>query len=187
MAIPVKAGRIAGYPNLELTPEDAARLGTALGTLIGDKSIVVVARDYYPPSRMLKRSFTSGLMSTGATVMDFHAATTPELVYAIKRFGAKAGVQFTISSFSENNVTIKIFNHRGIEYSEKDIKKLVEIAEQGNFRRATPSRIGWINYAEYIHEIYSAAATRIIDSDLVSETALARFSIVLFIFSHPRF
>ena len=51
-ALPVKKGRICGTANIQLTPENMAELGAALGTLLGEGSLVVTARDYYPPSRM---------------------------------------------------------------------------------------------------------------------------------------
>ncbi|RLE91129.1 MAG: phosphoglucomutase, partial [Thermoprotei archaeon] len=92
-------GRIGGGVNRELTPEVSSELGSALGTMLGERVLVVAAREYYPPSRMLKRAFSAGLMSTGVTVVDFHAATFPELAFAVKKFGAKAGVHFAVSPF----------------------------------------------------------------------------------------
>ncbi len=158
-------GRIGGYVNTEFTPEVAAEFGAVLGTSLGERSIVVTARDYYPPSRMIKRAFTAGLMSTGVTVIDFHATTTPELVYAIKRFGAKAGVQFSVSNIEENYINLKIFDFHGIEYSADRLDSMREKARHGKIIRTRPERIGWVTYAEYIHDIYIASLINYIDAD----------------------
>ncbi|MEM3944310.1 MAG: hypothetical protein QXJ59_09520, partial [Thermofilaceae archaeon] len=55
-------GQIFGIANQTLTPDIAASLGGALGTMLGEGALVVTARDNYPPSRMLKRAFSAGLM-----------------------------------------------------------------------------------------------------------------------------
>ena len=164
-ALPVKKGRICGTANIQLTPENMAELGAALGTLLGEGSLVVTARDYYPPSRMLKRAFSSGLMSAGITVMDFHGATLPELAFSIKRFGAKAGIQFTVSPFRENNINLKILDSTGAEFTYDRLNELLRLYETKHIIRTIPKRIGWVSYAEYIHDIYVASLTSFLDID----------------------
>ena len=159
----LEEGRVNGIANLTLTPDVAAMLGSALGTILGEGAIVVTARDNYPPSRMLKRAFSAGLMSAGVTVIDFHAATTPELVFAIKRLGAKAGIQFTVSPLERNGVTIKMFDAQGIPYSRERVEDVAERAKAGRVVRSLPTSIGWVTYAEYIHDIYMAAAVNYVD------------------------
>ncbi len=163
--LPVKKGRICGTANIQLTPENMAELGAALGTLLGEGSLVVMARDYYPPSRMLKRAFSAGLMSAGITVMDFHGATLPELAFSIKRFGAKAGIQFTVSPFRENNVNLKILDSTGAEFTYEKLNELLRLYETKHIIRTIPKRIGWVSYAEYIHDIYVASLTSFLDID----------------------
>jgi len=165
-------GRIYGGANVELTPEVAAELGTALGTLLGEGVLVVTARDYYPPSRMLKRSFSAGLMSTGISVVDFHAATYPELAFAIKKFGAKAGAHFTVSLYRSNYINIRLLDYLGIEFSREKLMNLLRLYETRHLVRTLPERIGWVTYAEYIHEIYVASLTSYLDSDAILGSGL---------------
>ena len=168
----VKDERIRGSANSELTPEVAAELGAALGTLLGEGVLVVTARDYYPPSRMLKRSFSAGLMSTGVTVVDFHAATFPELAFAVKKFGARAGVHFTVSSYRSHEIAIKLLDYLGIEFSHERLSNLMRLFETKHIVRTLPERIGWVTYAEYIHEIYVASLASFLDSTLISDRRL---------------
>lgn len=159
----IRHGRIYGMANVQLTPEAMAELGAALGTLLGERSLVMTARDYYPPSRMLKRAFSSGLMSTGITVMDFHGATLPELAFAIKRFGAKAGIQFTVSPYREDSIEIKILDRTCCEFSQDRLNELLRLYRTKHIVRTIPRRIGWVSYAEYIHDIYVAAVVGTLD------------------------
>ncbi len=161
-------GLFYGPVNTTLVPELAAELGGSLGTIIGEGAVVVVARDNYPPSRMIKRAFAAGLMSTGVTVLDFHAATTPELVYAIKRLGAKAGVQFTISSVERESIAAKLFDSQGLVFPIDKLEDIYQRAKSKRIVRALPNLIGWVTYAEYIHDIYSAAVASYVDVNSIS-------------------
>ncbi len=161
--LPVTHNRIYGIANSQLTPEVMAELGAALGTLLGEGALVVTARDLYPPSRMLKRSFSAGLMSTGISVIDFHGATLPELAFAIKRFGAKAGVHFTVAPFREDSIQIKLLDSTGAEFSYERLSDLLMLYDTKHIVRTIPTRIGWVSYAEYIHEIYTASVTSYVD------------------------
>ena len=165
---PIYNRRLYGVANSQLTPEVAAELGAMLGTLLGEGAIVTTARDLYPPSRMLKRAFTAGLMSTGVTVIDFHEATLPELAFSVKRFGAKAGVHFSAAPFSENSIQLVFLDSAGAEISEDRLGDLLSMYESHRAVRSAPSRVGWVSYAEYIHEIYTASAAGFVDSVPIS-------------------
>jgi len=61
---------VTGVVNVDLTPEFAAKLGTALGAILPKGSYVAVNRDSHRASRMLKRALVSGLPGTGVNVWD---------------------------------------------------------------------------------------------------------------------
>ncbi len=163
-SLPIYHNRIYGVANSQLTPEITAELGAALGTMLGEGSLVVTARDLYPPSRMLKRSFSAGLMSTGISVIDFHDATLPELSFAIKRFGAKAGIHFSVAPHRNDSVQIKILDSNGIEISYDKLNDILMLYETKHIVRTIPPRIGWVSYAEYIHDIYTASLSSFLDT-----------------------
>ncbi len=162
--LPIYHNRIYGVANSQLTPEVTAELGAALGTMLGEGSLVVTARDLYPPSRMLKRSFSAGLMSTGISVIDFHDATLPEIAFAIKRFGAKAGIHFSVAPHRNDSVQIRILDSNGIEISFDKLNDLLMLYDTKHIVRTIPPRIGWVSYAEYIHDIYTASITSFLDT-----------------------
>jgi len=62
----IKRERLVGKPIEEVSLEDITRLGDRLGEYFGgEKTLFVSGRDFYPASRMFKRSLTAGLMSRG--------------------------------------------------------------------------------------------------------------------------
>jgi len=166
--LPYYNNKIYGVANSQFTPENAAELGAVLGTLVGEGALVTAARDYYPPSRMLKRAFTAGLMSTGASVIDFHSATLPEVSFAVKRFGAKAGVHFSVTPFGDNGIQLRILDAAGVEISSERLEDILSMLESHHAVRAIPTRIGWVTYAEYIHDVYVSSASGFVDSSPIS-------------------
>ncbi|MHA2247295.1 MAG: hypothetical protein ACXADY_20280, partial [Candidatus Hodarchaeales archaeon] len=72
------------FSNTVLTPELASLLGGAMGTFLDPKSVVMVGRDYRRDSRMLKRSFSGGLMASGMELIDLHAIPTNILQFSIR-------------------------------------------------------------------------------------------------------
>ncbi|MFX1283299.1 MAG: hypothetical protein ACFFB5_06570 [Promethearchaeota archaeon] len=152
----VKWGRIMAFSNTILTPELASLLGGAVGTFLDPKAVVMVGRDYRRDSRMLKRSFSGGMMASGIELIDLRAVPTNILQFAVRRFGADAGVMITRSHNLAGMVSIKLFDSTGIEYQSKDINKVVEIAKARKIRRVNFTEVGWISVADPM-KIYDRA------------------------------
>jgi phosphomannomutase len=153
-------GRIVGVPNKDFTPDIAARLGEQFGSYLGKKSVVVSGRDYNPSSRMLKRAFTSGLMSVGVEVLDFHESLNGEISFSIKRFGAKGGFLFTTSHSVKDSVLLRLFKSPGFELTGSKLG--FENIEVG---RVGLGDIGWVMYSEYIHKLYVSAVLSFVKVD----------------------
>ncbi|UCG89926.1 MAG: hypothetical protein JSU57_05545 [Candidatus Heimdallarchaeota archaeon] len=152
----LKWGRIMAFSNTVLTPELASLLGGAVGTLLDPKAVVMVGRDYRRDSRMLKRSFSGGLMASGIELIDLRAVPTNVLQFAVRRFGADAGVMITRSHNLAGMVSIKLFDSTGIEYQSKETKNVVEIANNRKIRRVNFTEVGWISLADPM-KIYDRA------------------------------
>ncbi len=165
-------GRIVGVPNLELTPEDAASIGGALGSWFKPGSVAITGRDYYASSRMIKRALTSGLMSAGVEVLDLHASTVGEISFSMKRFGARGGASITYYPVHKDHVQLRVFSSPGVELVGDELLSVVK----GGCRRVRPQDVGWLSYAEYIHQIYVSALIAFINADLVGSR---KFSIAV--------
>lgn len=90
---------VRGLVGSQLTPEFAAHLGRAIGTLaheqIGRAPRLAVGRDNRPSGDALASALRDGLVSTGATVIDVGMVPTPALYFAIEALGTDGGVQVT--------------------------------------------------------------------------------------------
>ncbi|MHA1512699.1 MAG: hypothetical protein ACTSRJ_01365 [Candidatus Hodarchaeales archaeon] len=151
-----RRGRITAFSNTELTPELAALLGNALGTYLDSKAVVMVGRDYRRDTRMLKRSFSGGLLAAGIELIDLHGIPTSVLQFTIRRFGADCGIMFTRSHNLAGMVSIKIFDSTGIEFKREQVQRVVEIAKSGQLRRVSAPEVGWISVADAM-KIYDRA------------------------------
>ncbi|WP_440059362.1 phosphoglucomutase [Thermogladius sp. 4427co] len=163
--------RFIGVPNEDFTPDEAARLGEKIGSWLGKGSIVVSGRDYNPSSRMLKRAFTAGLMSTGVEVMDFHESLSGEISFSIKRFGVKGGFLFTTSHSVPDSVMLKLFRSPGYEVLASNMR-----LDDIEVRRVGLSEVGWVMYSEYIHKLYVSGILSFVKVD---EIASRNFKIVV--------
>jgi len=141
--------------NEKLTPELALRVGKALGTYL-DGRTVVVGKDTRTSGEMLKQAVISGLLSTGVNVIDIGLAPTPLTGFAIRLYGADAGVTITASHNPPEYNGIKVWQPNGMAYTPEMEEELEAIIDSGNFRKAGWNEIGTVRRAdpsrEYIEE-----------------------------------
>ncbi|MCY3410925.1 MAG: hypothetical protein INQ03_04725 [Candidatus Heimdallarchaeota archaeon] len=163
--------RIVGTSK-EILPEFSATLGAVLGTWLKNKATIAIARDFRTDSRMMKRAFTSGLMSSGISAIDFHAVPTPLLQFYIRRFGADAGVMFTSSHYEGDKKGIRIFNETGSELTANQLAEVKNILLSNEIRRVDPSEMTDISDATGGVDVYVAAIKNVIDWKIIAEKHL---------------
>jgi phosphomannomutase/phosphoglucomutase len=89
-----KACDIRGRYGRDLTPQIAERLGRAVGTELGGRS-VVVGGDLRPSTLPLKEALIDGLMRAGCRVVDTGIVPTPAFYFAKEFLEAAGGVMVT--------------------------------------------------------------------------------------------
>lgn len=143
-----------GVVNTEITNNFASRLGTIVGNFVGTGKSVVVGRDQYVTSQMIKRSITTGLMAAGTDVIDFGIAPIPVIHYGKDFYNATTMITVSKSHLRPEEVDIKIFSDH-------------EIPLQSHPKQVTWDQIGDLQYVYeyrdiYIKAILKQAATNII-------------------------
>jgi len=133
--------------NEKLTPELALGVGRALGTCLGEGT-VVVGMDTRTSGEMLKRALVSGLLSAGIDVIDIGLAPTPLTGFAIRLYGADAGVTITASHNPPEYNGIKVWQANGMAYTPEMENRLEAILESGNFKKAPWNEIGSLRKAD---------------------------------------
>jgi mannose-1-phosphate guanylyltransferase/phosphomannomutase len=155
---------IAGLSNIEITPETTAKLGAAFGTYLGSKGRVVAARDNFRASRMLKRSFIAGLLSTGSTVFNLEAIPIPIARLSIFSGKLDGGVYFSASPSEPEYSLIQFMDSNGYNISSDAQRKVENILFKEEIHRSAYEELSDIFNQPQIEEEYERLIRKNVDS-----------------------
>ncbi|MFX1572966.1 MAG: hypothetical protein ACFFB0_09460 [Promethearchaeota archaeon] len=169
-----KNGRIVGKANYVFTPEISSSIGSIHGSLLKQNESLVMGRDYHNDSRMLKRAYTSGLMSTGINLLNLSDCTFPLLQFTIRRFGASAGVYFSAGHLYSEDVGIRFLDAGGIELTQSEIQRIIELYNiyPTDVRRVAPNEIGQITAIPQTADIYIKSLQQFVDKTKIKKANL---------------
>ncbi|MFW9827516.1 MAG: hypothetical protein ACFFEY_07995 [Candidatus Thorarchaeota archaeon] len=169
-----KNGRIIGKANYVFTPEISSSIGSIHGSLFKKGESIVMGRDYHNDSRMLKRAYTSGMMSTGINLLNLSDCTFPLLQFTIRRFGASGGFYFSGGHLYTEDVGIRFLDAGGIELSQSELEKIID--SYNNYphqvRRVDPNEIGQITSIPQTADIYIKSLQQFVDKKRIKKAGL---------------
>ncbi|MCP4761820.1 MAG: hypothetical protein GY870_08560 [archaeon] len=170
----IDQGRIIARANDILTPELSAEIGAVHGTylFLGKKGVLVAARDYSNNSRMLKRAYISGSMSTGVNILNLHSAPMPVVQFCIRRFGAKGGVYFSSGHTYSGETAIRFYDSSGIEYSSNKMDIIASNFKESKINRVEHEEIGTLTSILQTFEIYKKVMPQFVDKQIISKKRL---------------
>ncbi|MEK6851151.1 MAG: phosphoglucosamine mutase, partial [Candidatus Thermoplasmatota archaeon] len=128
---------IRGVVGRDLTPDLAVRVGRAVATLWG-RALVAVARDTRSSGPMVREAVVSGLLASGARVLDLGVLPSPALQYYVKERRLAGGVIVTASHNPPEWNGIKVVDALGMEIARETEERIEETVAAGTF--ASP---GW--------------------------------------------
>ncbi|MHB8470671.1 MAG: sugar phosphate nucleotidyltransferase [Gaiellaceae bacterium] len=146
---------VAGLVNVDLTPDVALRLATALGTALRRGARVVASREGAPACRMIKRAMISGLSSTGVDVADLRVIPAAVGRHLVKSEGFAAGLHVGISPSDPEAIRIQFFEAPGIEMTAALQKEVEKHYSRGELRRVAAGDVGTISYPARVRESYA--------------------------------
>jgi mannose-1-phosphate guanylyltransferase/phosphomannomutase len=167
---------ITGLGNIEITPEFAAKIGSAYGAFLGKGRYVITSRDAHRATRMIKRAMISGLLSAGVRVGDLRTAPVPVVRYELGKEGESGGIHVRQSPYDARLIDIKFFDANGSDISLRQEKAIEQLFFREDFKRATLDEVGEITVPPQAIEYYRGGYLRTINSDAIRE---ANFKIVL--------
>ncbi|MGD9807301.1 MAG: sugar phosphate nucleotidyltransferase [Deferribacterales bacterium] len=162
-----EGGKVSARTNVELSPDLAAKLGAALGSQLPTGSRVLMSRDYDKASRMLKRCFLGGLLSTGVNVTELHMTPLPVMRHKLSMFGEIAGVYFRQCQTDPTNTEILFYDETAMAIDSGLEKNVERIFFRENFRRSTHEDIGEIYDQLMVGEFYKEGVLKNIDIPLI--------------------
>lgn len=138
-----------GEANVDLTVEDAFKVGRFLGWFYGQKEPdrrcrVVIGKDTRRSSYMFEYSLVAGLTASGADVYLLHVTTTPSVSYVVRTEEFDCGIMISASHNPYYDNGIKVINERGEKLEEEvivEIEKYLD-GEVGEIPYAKRDSIG---------------------------------------------
>ncbi|MFX1379984.1 MAG: hypothetical protein ACFFA4_12915 [Promethearchaeota archaeon] len=169
-----KNGRIIGKANYVFTPEISSSIGSIHGSLFKPGESIVMGRDYHNDSRMLKRAYTSGMMSTGINLLNLSDCTFPLLQFTIRRFGASGGFYFSGGHLYSEDVGIRFLDAGGIELAQSELQRIIESYNDypQQVRRVDPNAIGQITAIPQTADIYIKSLQQFVDKKKIKAAKL---------------
>lgn len=150
-------GLVIGQSNVELSCEMVTKLGEAFGAQLPVGSTVLVARDYQKNSRMLKRAFFGGLLSSGIHVLDYREISSSVLRCNLALNPEYAAGVYLHQKLDDPTSTVLVFlNADALRINHDMAKKIEKTFFKENFRRVDYSNIGQIIESDYntVYRIY---------------------------------
>lgn len=160
-------GAVTGLTNLELTPEVAARLGAAYGSLLPPGSTILSTRDSHPASRMLRRPFVGGVGSTGVNIIDLEMLPIPVMRHKLESFGEAGGVSFQQVQLVRGMTSIRFFDDHGLDISTAFAKSVERVFLREEFRRVQHGEIGVIFEQPRIVDFYNEGYLKALDVEAI--------------------
>ncbi len=148
---------VTGLVNIDLTPQFAARLGSAWGSALSQGATVTMNRDQHRASRMLKRSIMGGIVGAGVHVTDLSQVPIPVGRFYTRRGSAAGGAHIRISPFDDRVVDIKFYDGQALDVGRAMERRIEHSFFREDFRAVTVMDIGRIVEATRVGEAYSEA------------------------------
>jgi mannose-1-phosphate guanylyltransferase/phosphomannomutase len=158
---------VSGLVNVDLTPDVAVRLASALGTALKRGARVVASREETPACRMIKRAMISGLSSTGVDVADLRVIPAAVARHLLKSEGYDGGVHVGVSPSDPEAIRIQFFEPPGIEMSATTQKEVEKHFTRGEIRRVASTDVGRISYPARARETYASDLLSTLDVDAI--------------------
>lgn len=146
--------RITGLSNLQVNPEFGAKLGTVYGAFIGEGKKILLARDIDDVSNLIKRSISSGMLSSGIEVNDLQVIPVPILRQELKNGNGAGGIFVRKSPFDKASTDIIFFDKSGKDLSSSKTKSIERMFFSEEYQRADFYNVGTLKFPERTNQKY---------------------------------
>ncbi|MFO7837399.1 MAG: phosphoglucosamine mutase [Candidatus Thorarchaeota archaeon] len=162
---------VRGIINREITPEIVLNIGRTVGTVLEGQE-VAVGRDCRMGGEMLRHAVTSGLLSTGKSVVDVGFVPTPTLQFIVPKLGCTGGIMITASHNPPQFNGLKVMGPNGVEISREMEDEMEKVYFDEDFDIADWREIGSTRKYDTAIEDYLQAIKSHVDVDAVKRRNL---------------
>ncbi len=158
---------IRGVPNDDLSTEFSLEIGKAIGTYVGNGT-VAMARDTRDTGSMIFNAVSSGIMSTGCSVVDIGILPTPALQFYCKS-KKMFGVVITASHNPPRFNGIKCVDHDGTELRREHEEKIERIYYDKDYHIAGWESAGTLASDNTAVDLYLKAVISQVDAGKIRD------------------
>ncbi|MCP4724553.1 MAG: NTP transferase domain-containing protein [bacterium] len=148
--------RISGIANIEMTPEFAARVGTALGAFWGAGETLYASRDNDRSSNMITDAVHSGLNSMGVNLASMQATPIPVNRHILYKVSTAGGIHIRKSPYDEQKTDIILLDSNGMDLHPNKCKKVERLFFGEDYIRANPNQIGKREFTSKPIDVYKS-------------------------------
>lgn len=163
---------LSGIINVDISPEFAARLGAAYGSIFKKGSKVVVSSTTSNSARMFKHAFVSGILSVGVEVFNLSSLLTPIARHAINFLSVEGGIHVKISDDSANKLRVDFMDSKGASISRVQERKIENAYFREDFRRSSGEEISRLNNITDFKNYYVRSILNDIQIDAIRSSPL---------------
>lgn len=167
----VTAGGISGTVSVDVTPDTAVRLASALASTLPKGSAIAVGRDHSRMARAYAGLLSGAFTAAGLDVRDHRVVPTPVLRHDVARHSS-AGVMVRATPGRPEHLDIVILDELGRDIGESDARRVERIYERREFRRPFPGEVGDLLLPEHALDDYAATLRAKISLEGVSSANL---------------
>lgn len=162
--------RITGLANIEITPDFGAKLGMAYGVFSGIGSKIMVARDIDNVSLMIKGAITSGLLSSGVQVLDYHTIPLPILRGELKqKIDSAGGIFVRKSPFDSSKCDIIFLDSGGKDLSSAKTKSVERLVISADYIPIPFDKTGNVSSETHAAERYRERFISMLNKEIINK------------------
>ncbi len=177
-------GTIGGKPGEGLSPLDIVKFASAYGIWLKENHSdipslkVLIGRDARVSGEMVSRIVSGTLMGIGIDVIDAGLSTTPTVEVGVTHLNCHGGIILTASHNPKQWNALKLLNHKGEFISEKDGKRILELAESEAFVYPEVNQLGSYSLNNDLLQIHIEKILQLpyVDAEAIKK---ANFSVVV--------
>jgi len=159
---------IRGVVGKDLTPDLAVKVGRAVATLWG-RALVAVGRDTRASGPMVREAVVSGLLASGARVVDLGVLPSPALQYYVKERRLAGGVIVTASHNPPEWNGIKVVDALGMEIPREMEERIEGIVTSGAFSSPAWREVGDVSTASEAVDLYVRGVAAKVDRAAIAK------------------
>ncbi|MBI5078962.1 NTP transferase domain-containing protein, partial [Candidatus Saganbacteria bacterium] len=164
---------VTGLCNVEMTPEFAASLGAAYGSILGKGSYITTSRDSHKASRMIYRALVSGVLSSGVNVSNLEMIPVPVNRYEMKALKSRGGFHVRKSPYDPEVIDLKFFDENGMDISSSREKKIERLFFGEEFQRLGIEEVGELTFPFHrVAEYYKEGVLNCLDREALQRARL---------------